>query len=284
MKIRELLAKGSEKLKACEIEYYKEDAMILLKKVLACDNLYIIINGEETVEEEKENLFLSYIEKRALSYPIKYILESAEFMGIDFYVKDGVLIPRADTETLVEEVMNIIKKYNYKTVCDVCSGSGAIGLSIAYHCDEVKVDLCDISEYSKEVTLFNLNKLNLQEKAAFYSSDLLEFALKSSKKYDIIVSNPPYIRSEEINNLMKDVKEYEPHLALDGKEDGLYFYRKITNEAVNLLNDGGTLAYEIGFDQRVEVEEIMKSQGFKDIYSLKDLGGNDRVVIGRYEV
>lgn len=283
MKIRELLAKGSEKLKAWGIEYYKEDAMVLLKEVLACDNLYIIINGEENVKEEKENLFLSYIEKRSLSYPIKYILESAEFMGIDFYVKDGVLIPRADTETLVEEVINIIKKFNYKTVCDVCSGSGAIGLSIAYHCDDVKVDLCDISEYAKEVTSFNINKLNLQEKSTFYSSDLLEFALKSNKKYDIIVSNPPYIRSEEINNLMKDVKEYEPHLALDGKEDGLYFYRKITNEAINLLNDGGTLAYEIGFDQKIEVEEIMKDQGFKDVYSLKDLGGNDRVVIGRYK-
>lgn len=280
MKIRELLVKGSEILKLSGIEYYKEDAMLLLSSVLDCDNLSIIINGEEVVEDKKEKLYLQNIEKRADKFPVKYILGKTEFMGMDFLVKEGVLIPRVDTETLVEEVIKNINEHNYKTICDVCSGSGAIGLSIANICNDVKADLCDISEYAKEVTLTNLNSLQLQEKARFYSSDLLEFALKENKKYDAIVSNPPYIRTQEINNLMEDVKNYEPHLALDGKEDGLFFYRKITKQSVSLLNDGGMLAYEIGFDQREEVEEIMKKQGFKSVYSLKDLGGNYRVVIG----
>lgn len=284
MKIKELLAKGSEILKINQIEYYKQDAMLLLCEALGCDNLFIIINGENNVDIEEEALFLKYIEKRAEHYPVKYILKSAEFMGVDFYVKEGVLIPRADTETLVEEIINIVERRNYKTICDVCSGSGAIGLSIAYICDGVKVDLCDISEVAQEVTEKNISRLDLHEKANFYKSDLLEFAVKINKRYDVIVSNPPYIRTEEINNLMKDVKDYEPHLALDGKEDGLYFYKKITEQAIQLLNDGGILAYEIGFDQRIEVEKILKYVGFTDVYSLKDLGGNDRVVIGKYSV
>lgn len=284
MKIRELLAKGSEILNINEIEYYRQDAMLLLCEVLGCDNLSIIINGENDVDVKKEELFLRYIEKRAGHYPVKYILERAEFMGIDFYVKEGVLIPRADTETLVEEVINIIKESNYKNICDVCSGSGAIGLSIAYICDDVEVDLCDISKVAQEVTEKNISRFNLQEKSTFYNSNLLEFAIKNNKRYDVIVSNPPYIRTEEINNLMEDVKDYEPHLALDGKEDGLYFYKKITEQAIQLLNDDGILAYEIGFDQRIEVEGILKSAGFTDVYSLKDLGGNDRVVIGKYSV
>lgn len=283
MKRKELLAKGSEILKLSGIEYYKEDAMLLLGFVLDCDNLSIIINGEEFVEDKKETLYLKNIEKRSQKYPVKYILGKAEFMGLDFYVKEGVLIPRADTETLVEEVIKIINVKNYKSICDVCSGSGAIGLSIAYICQNVKVDLCDISDKAKEVTTTNLDQFNLQKRAKFYHSDLLEFAVKENKKYDVIVSNPPYIRTEEINNLMKDVKEYEPHLALDGKEDGLFFYEKITNQSIGLLNDGGLLAYEIGFDQKVEVEEIMRRQGFEGVYTLKDFGGNDRVVIGYYK-
>lgn len=279
MKQRELLNKGSEILKASGIEYYNEDAILLLSFLLKTDKLNIILNGASEVSAEKSKEFLDLINLRGEKYPLKYITNIAEFMGIDFYVKDGVLIPRADTEVLVEEVIKLIDERGYKNIVDVCSGSGAIGLSIAKHC-KVEVDLCDISDVAKEVTFKNIELLGLMEKASFYMSDLLSFAKSKNKKYDVIVSNPPYIKTMEIQNLMVDVKEYEPRIALDGGEDGLYFYREITKNAKEMLNVGGVLAFEIGYDQKDEVVDILLKNYFKDIYYLKDYGNNFRVVIG----
>lgn len=280
MTIGDLLNKGKDILKDAEIESYLLDTQLLLAKVLNKDKLYVITNREEVVEKALVGKFMHYINLRKGKMPVKYILEECEFMGLDLYIKPGVLIPRPDTEILVEAVIENIKDKNYNKICDLCSGSGAIGIAIASLVNNVDVDCLDISPVAEEVNCRNIEKLGLKERVTFMYSDLLKEAIKENKKYDVIVSNPPYIKEEEIDKLMDDVKNYEPRLALSGGEDGLSFYRTITEQAMSCLNDGGLLAFEIGYDQKEAVEQIMLEKGFKDIQCLKDLGGNDRVVKG----
>ena len=212
--------------------------------------------------------------------PIKYILKSTEFMVLDFQVEEGVLIPRGDTEILVEETLKIIDDEKEYDVCDLCCGSGAIGISIAYLRENTKVDLIDYYDVPEKVTKRNIIKHNLNSRATFIKSDLLEEPINQQKKYDILVSNPPYIREEVIETLMDDVKKYEPHTALSGGEDGLYFYKKIVNDSDKILKNKGILAFEIGHDQGKEVSDLMIEKGYKNVRVVKDLAGHDRVVIG----
>lgn len=278
--IGELLSKGNEILKGSGIDSYVLDAQLLLAKVLQKDKLYVITNRNVLVEKNIVDKYLQLIGLRKDKMPVKYILEECEFMGIDLYIKAGVLIPRPDTEILVETVIKEISDREYTSVCDVCSGSGAIGIAIASMVNNVEVDCVDISAIAEEVNTINIGKVNLRERVSFVKSDLLQSAIQSGKQYDAIVSNPPYIRDEVIEELMDDVKKYEPRLALSGGSDGLEFYRRITDEALKCLKDGGLLAYEIGYDQREAVENIMKERGFKGIQSVQDLAGLDRVVFG----
>ncbi|WP_040210611.1 peptide chain release factor N(5)-glutamine methyltransferase [Clostridium polynesiense] len=278
--IGELLDKGVKELKVADIDSYLLDAQLLLGKVLKKDKIYIITHREEEVSKASTEEYLEYIEMRKNKMPIKYILKQCEFMGIDLYIKEGVLIPRPDTEILVEKVLEHIKPEGSALICDLCCGSGAIGISLAKFRPGVKVQCIDISERAEEVTKINIQKLDLGDRVTFIKSDLLEEALIENKTYDIIVSNPPYIKEEDINTLMEDVKNYEPHLALNGGKDGLDFYRKITEQSSTLLKNGGMLAYETGYNQREEVIEILEHYGFKEIISGSDLGGNHRVVIG----
>jgi release factor-specific protein-(glutamine-N5) methyltransferase len=278
-----LLNKGSEILKKENIDSYVLDAQLLLAKALQKDKLYIVTNRNEVVEKAIVEKYLGYIQLRKEKMPVKYILEECEFMGINLYVKPGVLIPRPDTEVLVETVLEEIKNREYTAVCDVCSGSGAIGIAIASMVNNVKVECIDISDIAREVNTKNIIKNSLEHRVSFTSSDLLDKAISEGKQYDVIVSNPPYIREAVIEELMEDVKKYEPHLALSGGEDGLVFYRKITEQALKSLKNGGLLAYEIGYDQREEVETIMKELGFEDVKCIKDLAGNDRVVTGVFK-
>ena len=263
-----------------DIDTYILDTQLLLGKVLGKDKLYLITNKEEEVSKFKEREFYRLINKRKEKMPIKYILKSAEFMGLDFHVQEGVLIPRGDTEILVEEILNIIKDDREYTVCDLCCGSGAIGISIAYLRENTKVDLIDYYDIPEKVTKRNITKHNLNSRATFIKSDLLEEPINQQNKYDILVSNPPYIKEEIIETLMDDVKKYEPHTALSGGEDGLYFYKKIVDDSDKILNDNGILAFEIGHDQGKEVSDLMSEKGYKNIRVVKDLAGHDRVVIG----
>ena len=267
-------------MKEADIETYILDTQLLLGKVLGKDKLYLITNKEEEVSKFKEREFYRLINKRKEKMPIKYILKSAEFMGLDFHVQEGVLIPRGDTEILVEEILNIIKDDREYTVCDLCCGSGAIGISIAYLRENTKVDLIDYYDIPEKVTKRNITKHNLNSRATFIKSDLLEEPINQQNKYDILVSNPPYIKEEIIETLMDDVKKYEPHTALSGGEDGLYFYKKIVDDSDKILNDNGILAFEIGHDQGKEVSDLMSEKGYKNIRVVKDLAGHDRVVIG----
>lgn len=281
--IGDLLDIGSKILKAEDIDTYMLDAQLLLCNVLAKDKVYIITNRDKEVSAKDEKEYLNLIEKRKEKMPIKYILGETEFMGLDFDIEEGVLIPRGDTEILVEEVLSVIGEDDEIEICDLCSGSGAIGISIASYRKKVRVDEIDFYNIPEKITKKNIVKHGLEDRVIFIKSDLLSEAIKEEKKYSIIVSNPPYIKAYEIDNLMDDVKKYEPHTALDGGDDGLIFYRRIIEESKQVLKENGILAFEIGHDQGEDVSELMKEAGFSDIKLVKDLAGLDRVLLGYFK-
>lgn len=281
--IGELLEFGSKKLKEKSIDSYMLDAQLLLGMVLGRDKIYLITNRDKEVSDKDEKEYIALIEKRSKKMPIKYILGETEFMGFDFDVEEGVLIPRGDTEILVEELLSIINDDEEINICDLCSGSGAIGISLAMNRKNIKVDEIDNFDIPEKVTKSNIVKHGLESRVKFIKSNLLEEVIKVGKKYDIIVSNPPYIKACEIENLMDDVKLYEPHVALDGGEDGLIFYRRIIEESKITLNENGILAFEIGHDQGLDVRILMEEAGFSNVKLVKDLAGLDRVLLGYYK-
>ncbi|MPQ42526.1 peptide chain release factor N(5)-glutamine methyltransferase [Clostridium tarantellae] len=276
--VGELLEFGNNKLKEVLINTYILDTQLLLSKVLNKEKLWIITNRNEKVSIEDENKFYNLLSKREKKMPMQYILGFCEFMGLDFKVKEGVLIPRGDTEILVEEVLKNINDDSHIKVCDLCCGSGAIGLSLAYYRKNILVDLIDIDHIPEFITKENIKLFNLDKRCNFKRSDL--FNELKDEKYNIIVSNPPYIKEELIDTLMEDVKNYEPHLALSGGEDGLIFYRRIVKGSKEILNKNGILAFEIGHDQGEDVRKLMEKNSYINVKVIKDLAGLDRVVIG----
>lgn len=282
MIISAILKQAYEKLKLVKIESYIIDSQLLLSKVINKDKIFIMTNRNYELSEIQVESFNKLIALREKNMPVKYLLGSSEFMGIDFIIKEGVLIPRPDTEVLVENLLDIIRENKFKRICDVCCGSGAIGLSIAKYLDFVFVTCCDISEAAIEISKLNVNKLELDTRVNVIKSDLLDFAFKDGELFDVIVSNPPYIKEIEIQDLMKDVKDYEPYIALNGGEDGLDFYRKITLQSKTILRRGGIIAYEIGYNQRVDVSNILINSNFDEIKCLKDLSGLDRVITATF--
>ena len=278
MNIGEVLLEAYEILKEAQIESYMLDSQLLLGKVLKKDKLFIMLNRDFNLNHQQEHEFSQLIQLRKSKMPIKYILGECEFMGMNLIVKPGVLIPRPDTEILVEEVIKDVKEKAYTKVCDVCSGSGAIGIAIAEFIKSAKVTLYDISEDALAVGKLNIERFDLSKRVNVEFSDLLQVAIDQNKKFQVIVSNPPYIREAVIPTLMEDVKDYEPYIALSGGEDGLEFYRRITEESLLVLEKGGLLAFEIGHDQNEEVKKILLEAGYGGIECIKDLSGNDRVI------
>ena len=277
-KINELLKYGYEILKNKEIDSYILDVQLLLGKAINKDRLFIFINGNYEVTEKEAEDYYRYLKLREKKMPVKYILEECEFMGLNFVVRPGVLIPRPDTETLVEQALNKVRNNNFRHICDLCCGTGAIGLSIAKFIDYVNIKCCDISSTALEITAENIRRFSLQKRVQAVKSDLLQYFIKNRVKFNMIVSNPPYIKKSIMDTLMEDVKNYEPREALYGGEDGLMFYRKIAEESPEVLDRGGVLMLEIGDNQREEVSCILKKQGFKNISCVKDLAGRDRVI------
>ena len=282
--IGELLEIGYKILKEANIDTYKLDAQLLLGMIIAKDKIYLITNRDKAISNKDENEYLRLIEKRKNKMPIKYILGEVEFMGLDLEVEEGVLIPRGDTEILVEEVLKSINEDEELEICDLCCGSGAIGIALAKLRNNINVDEIDNYKVPEKITKRNIAKHSLEDRVRFIKSDLLNEVIKLNKKYDVIVSNPPYIRADEIDNLMDDVKLYEPHTALDGGVDGLVFYREIIKQSKLVLKDSGILAFEIGHDQGEDVKKLMESSGFLDVKLVKDLAGLDRVLIGTLNI
>lgn len=278
MTIKDIIVKYSKELEEIS-PTPRLDVETLLQKVLGVDRLYILLNLERVLSEDEEQLFNKFINERLNNRPIAYIVGNREFMGLDFFVKEGVLIPRPDTEVLVEEVIELAKKKDAKNILDIGTGSGAITVSLAKYLENVKVTSVDISDIALEIGKRNAISNEVDDRINFVKSDLFTNIDKETK-FDIIVSNPPYIKRKVIETLDKQVKDYEPYNALEGGVDGLDFYRAITKQAKNYLKKGGILAYEVGHDQSEDVSKLMEMDGYTNIYTLKDLQQIDRVVIG----
>ena len=273
MTLREAYRRGREALERAEVLEAALDAWYLLEYAAGCTRSRFLACPEEMLEESREEMFWEAVQKRAQRIPLQHITGEQEFMGLSFLVSDQVLIPRQDTEILVEEVLKFLKPG--MRFLDICTGSGCILLSLLHACPGAEGVGADISAGALGVARKNKERLSLQ--ADLVQSDLF---LKLRGKFDVIVSNPPYIRRGEIPALMEEVRGHEPWLALDGHEDGLFFYRRIAGECRPYLKEGGRLYLEIGCDQGTEVPGILREQGFAGIQVVKDLAGLDRVVIG----
>lgn len=280
MTIKDIIIEYSQKLEHIS-DTPRLDVEILLEKALGdVDSLYIRLNLNKEVTEDEFNIFNNLIEDRLNGRPIAYIVGNREFMGLDFYVQEGVLIPRPDTEALVEEIIELCKDKKDLSLLDIGTGSGAITVSLAKYLNNADVKSFDISEIALEIGKKNAINNNVEDKIEFIKSDLFSAIKDTDIQFDVIVSNPPYIPRKDIETLHTQVKDYEPYNALEGGEDGLDFYRDITEQSVNYLKQNGILAYEVGHDQAQDVAEIMKNNGYTKIYTKKDLQGIDRVVIG----
>lgn len=284
MVINKLIKLGLELVQDREYINPILEARLILSKLLDVDKTYIYTNGEKEVSKEIQLKFIEIMKRRSHGYPIQYLLGEKEFMGLDFYVEEGVLIPRPDTEILVEYLIDYINT-NHKdkeiSVLDIGIGSGAISLSIAKFCPNAFVYGVDIGDIPIKVAGINKNRFNLSN-VEFLQGDMFEPIKDIAKdiKFNIIVSNPPYIPKSDIDKLQIEVRDFEPRLALDGGIDGLDFYKRISQEAKDYLYKDGLLIYEIGYNQANMVEEILLKSNFKDIKILKDYQGFDRVIMG----
>lgn len=277
MTIREAIDKATIKIKMNNIDSPKLKARLLMQFVLNQTRQYLIVYDEKKLTLEQEKKYFKAIEQLIKGIPLQHITHRQEFMKMDFYVNENVLIPRADTEVLVEEVIQIAKKINAKKILDLCTGSGAIAVSLAKYIKDSQITATDISEEALKVAELNAKKQKVDKQIAFLQSDLFEDLPK--EKYDMIVSNPPYIKKEIIETLEEEVQK-EPHIALDGGYDGLDFYRKIIHQAYEFLKYRGYLCLEIGYDQKIDVMELIdKEEKYIKTYGKKDLYGNDRVVV-----
>lgn len=295
MLVRDIILRYTEELNEISTTP-RLDVEILIMKVLGYENkIDLMMNYDKELNDEQLSYFLEMFNKRIKSMPIAYIVNKKEFMGLDFYVNENVLIPRPDTEIIVEDVINTItdKVKNIDgsiKVLDMCTGSGAIILSIAsilkdtlnkYDYSRINFYGVDISLPALEVSEVNRNKFGLNN-VKLINSDLFtdEYIQNLKGDLDIIVSNPPYIEENVIETLSPDVKEYEPIIALVGGEDGMIFYNKITEESVDFLKANGTLAFESGHDQADKIKNKMIECGYNNIYFEKDLQGFNRLVCG----
>lgn len=279
MTISEAMKKGMIELKNQNIETPKLKARLLMQFILNKTRQYVIVNDMEELDKKKEKEYFINIKKLRQGFPIEHITHQKEFMKLNFFVDEHVLVPRQDTEILVEETIKIVQKINAKKILDLCTGSGAIAVALAKYLPQAEITAIDISNDALKIAKKNAINNEVGDRITFVNSDM--FSNLSNAKFDIIVSNPPYIKKSVIEKLDKEVKR-EPYIALDGGEDGLYFYKKIIKESYEYLKYRGFLCLEIGFDQKIDVIELIENEEkFEGTYSKKDLYDNDRVVITR---
>ena len=273
MQYQELYRMGKDRLTEAKIPEAELDARLLLEEVCGTDRNDLLVHGDKEIPPEQCDRYVEYIQRRQKREPLQQITGYQEFMGLRFKVTPDVLIPRQDTEILVEEVMRYL--HDGMHILDMCTGSGCILLSLLKYSNDCEGTGCDISEPALKVAEENAKELSLN--ASFVQSNLFE---NISGKYEFIVSNPPYIPTGVIPTLMEEVRDHEPVSALDGREDGLYFYREIVEKAGEYLYPGGMLFFEIGYDQAEKVSSLMREAGYQEVTVCKDLAGLDRVVYG----
>lgn len=279
LKIYEAINLGAKELKnICENP--KLEAELLLAYCLGVDRINLIIKREDEVEEGELAKFLGLLNMRKSHIPYQYLVKKQHFMGLEFFVDENVLIPRPETEILVEEVLKRVERGN--VILDIGTGSGAIAVSISKYFADCTMYAVDISKKAIEVAKYNAERQGVLDRIFFIESDLFR-NLPPNLKFDFIVSNPPYIKRNEIELLQEEVKK-EPIVALDGGEDGLFFYKKIIKEAPFYMKSGGKIGFEIGYGQKEEITNFLAKGGFKDIEIIKDLAGIDRVIIAKYKL
>ena len=280
MNIEEILKKEINNLKQNNIENSTLKAKILLANILNVKKEYLLMHSEEEIKQEDKIKYENCIKELIKGKPLQYITNKQEFMALDFYVDENVLIPQPDTEILVEKAIEIAVTTQKNKILDMCTGSGCIAISLAKNINNAQIIATDISNNALNVANKNAINHNVENKIKFINSDMFN---NIEEKFDIIVSNPPYIETETINKLGIEVQN-EPHLALDGGIDGLKFYKIIANNAFKYLNENGYLLLEIGYNQQNSVTQLLQDIGkYKNIETIKDLGGNYRVVIARKE-
>lgn len=278
MKIKEALIEGRDFLKNLEYTDPIYETRKILGEILDRDLSYLVSHENEELSASVERKYFDILKKRQEGLPLQYILGREDFYGRTFTVLEGVLIPRQDTEISVEVILKILKENNIRNLLEIGCGSGIVSITLDLETKgQVEITAVDISPQAIKNT--NVNKNNLKSNIKILESDLFE---EINEKFDLIYSNPPYIKSHEIENLQVEVRDHEPRLALDGGSDGLYFYRKIIKDAPNFLNSHGYLVFEIGYDEAEDISSIMKENFDTKIY--KDLNSLDRVVVGRLKV
>ena len=290
IKAKDLYQKGSDLLKEAKIPDWDYDSRVLLEWTCNITRMDLLLEPDKRIDKDNADRFFTYIKRRCCHEPLQYLIGEWEFMGLPFKVNPNVLIPRQDTECLIEWILEeekgVIREEDSQSIelLDVCTGSGCIAISLDLLLEEqnglsVRTDAVDISKGALETATEN-SAMN-QASVTFIESNMFE---NVDKSYDIIVSNPPYIPTKVVDGLMAEVVEFEPRLALDGMEDGLYFYRILAKEGKNHLKAGGRLYLEIGHDQSETVPEILKEEGFAQIEVRKDLAGNHRCVRAVYQL
>lgn len=290
MNLKEALLYGKKQLGIEDIEAPAAEAGVILCHVLKKEKVYLYSHDEESLTAEQEDLYFNFLKQRREGKPLQYITGIQEFMSLDFCVNENVLIPRQDTEILVETVLEYMKsgimdQEQSISILDIGTGSGCIAVSLAHYLPYVCINALDISIGALETAHFNAVKNNADKKIKFINADIIEIIMKNSycqledTPFDIVVSNPPYIPKKVVENLKKEVKDFEPYKALCGGTDGLDFYKAINKGASSLVKRGGLIVLEIGYDQADQVKELFKST-CSDIKIIKDLSGNDRVFYG----
>ena len=276
MNIQSALTEGLNILKNKSILSAKLDSEILMAKALGKKREYIILNNDKIIKEQNLEYFKKLVQERATRKPIAYLLNKKSFWNSEFYVNKNTLIPRPDTEIILEQILKFTKNKNYLNILDIGVGSGCILLSVLKERKNFYGTGIDISRNSLDICKMNAKKLLLDRRVKFFKSDVDKFAIG---KYDLIVSNPPYIKTSDLKYLESDVIKFEPKLALDGGLDGLSVIRKVIKKSSELLKKNGKFILEIGFDQKNKVIKLLNNKGFYINSTVKDLANNDRCII-----
>ena len=276
MNIQSALTEGLNILKNKSILSAKLDSEILMAKALGKKREYIILNDDKIIKEQNLKYFKKLVHERATRKPIAYLLKKKSFWNSEFYVNKNTLIPRPDTEIILEQILKFTKNKNYLNILDIGVGSGCILLSILKERKNFYGTGIDISRNSLDICKMNAKKLLLDRRVKFFKSDVDKFAIG---KYDLVVSNPPYIKTSDLKYLESDVIKFEPKLALDGGLDGLSVIRKVIKKSSELLKKNGKFILEIGFDQKNKVIKLLNNKGFYINSTVKDLANNDRCII-----
>ncbi len=279
MTLGEVFKRGERLLAEADIPDPDVDSAVLMEHFFGCDKARLIIHGHDIAADRLTEKFFSAIEERKTGRPLQYITGIWNFMGYDFYVGEGVLIPRDDTEILAEEVCSFFCGRKGAAAIDLCSGSGAVAVTLGKLCPDCTVTAVEYSQDALEYLKKNIALNNAVNVTAVFGDVTACFDEYEDESFDLIASNPPYIESDEIDTLQREL-QFEPRMALDGGKDGLYFYRIITEKWRSKLKAGGMLAFEVGERQSLPVSELLRQHGFEDIYTKEDLHGYNRIVCG----